>query len=73
VLEDWISHTILPMLAYAAMVVLVFVGIHNAWDTVVYVMTERERTRRPRSAQRAPAARPETPPDAAGRAPDPPG
>jgi hypothetical protein len=95
VLEDWISHTFLPMLAYAAMMVggfrvaggsvdalfvvggatllLVFVGIHNAWDTVVYVMTERERTRRPRSAQRAPAALPETPPDAAGRAPDPPG
>ena len=59
VLEDWLWHTILPMLAYSALFVagavlewntadmlfviataallLVFVGIHNAWDTVTYV------------------------------------
>jgi len=59
VLEDWIWHAALPMLAYLAMVhagimlgrnaadtlyivaaatlLLVFVGIHNAWDTVMYL------------------------------------
>ena len=64
VLEDWVWHTGLPMLAYAALVVagirlprdvaalyviggaallLVFIGIHNAWDTVAYVIFERAR------------------------------
>ena len=65
VLEDWIWHAALPILAYAALVVggiqlpggsagapylvagvtllLVFIGIHNAWDTVFYVMVERTR------------------------------
>jgi len=60
VLEDWIWHAALPMLAYAALVhagvtlrggsadtlyvvaaavlLLVFIGIHNAWDTVMYVI-----------------------------------
>ena len=64
VLEDWVWHTILPMLAYAtlfvtgamlgwtstntmfvlgaAVLLLVFIGIHNAWDTVTYVTVERE-------------------------------
>jgi len=59
VLEDWIWHAALPLLAYAALVhggwaiahdsadtlyvigaatlLLVFIGIHNAWDTVMYV------------------------------------
>jgi hypothetical protein len=59
VLEDWIWHAVLPMLAYLAMVhagimlarnaadtlyivgaatlLLVFIGIHNAWDTVMYL------------------------------------
>jgi len=59
VLEDWIWHAVLPLLAYAALVhggwtithgsrdtlyviggatlLLVFIGIHNAWDTVMYV------------------------------------
>ena len=59
VLEDWIWHAALPMIAYAAMMhagillsrgpvdalfivggsmlLLVFIGIHNAWDTVTYV------------------------------------
>jgi len=66
VLEDWVWHTILPLLAYSALVVtgatlewgstnalfvvgaavllLVFVGIHNAWDTVTYVMTQQGAT-----------------------------
>jgi hypothetical protein len=59
VLEDWVWHTILPLLAYgglfvaavllpahtggalfgvgASSLVLVFIGIHNAWDAVTYV------------------------------------
>jgi hypothetical protein len=62
VLEDWVWHAILPMLAYASMMVagvvfpwipvgalfvvggatllLVFIGIHNAWDSVMYVTIE---------------------------------
>lgn len=65
VLEDWVWHAVLPLLAYAALVhagiqlmsdatdtlfivggaslLLVFIGIHNAWDTVTYVMFERAR------------------------------
>jgi hypothetical protein len=63
VLEDWLWHVGLPLLAYTALLyggilllqgsldaqyfvggtslLLVFVGIHNAWDTVMYIM-ERE-------------------------------
>ncbi|MFI5242646.1 MAG: hypothetical protein ACHQRL_06530 [Gemmatimonadales bacterium] len=63
VLEDWIWHTALPFLSYAAIlsgaltlthettdalfgiaaasVLLLFVGIHNAWDTVTYVAQQR--------------------------------
>ncbi len=59
VLEDWIWHAFLPLLAYAsaaaaaisvsrhpedalltlgaASLLLLFIGIHNAWDTVTYV------------------------------------
>ena len=59
VLEDWLWHTIFPLLSYTAFVVaaillpvnpapalfviaaatllLLFTGIHNAWDTVTYV------------------------------------
>ncbi|HEY2956335.1 MAG TPA: hypothetical protein VGK89_13940 [Candidatus Eisenbacteria bacterium] len=69
VLEDWIWHAALPMLAYAALVyaglalqrnqadtlyvvgaavlLLVFIGIHNAWDTVMYVMTRGIPEQRP--------------------------
>lgn len=65
VLEDWVWHAALPMLAYAAMahaglrmtgdsadalyivagatLLLVFIGIHNAWDTVTYVTVQRAR------------------------------
>jgi len=60
VFEDWLWHTFLPTLSYAALLLeglvlsrsfadalfgigaaallLVFVGIHNAWDTVTYVV-----------------------------------
>ena len=63
VLEDWIWHVSLPMVAYtlltvsavllvrhqtwapfgvaAAVLLLVFIGIHNAWDTVTYVALMR--------------------------------
>jgi hypothetical protein len=40
----------------AATLLLVFVGIHNAWDTVIYVMVERARERR--AAAAAAAAKP---------------
>jgi len=81
VLEDWIWHATLPMLAYAGLFVaglllagyaedalyivgsctllLVFIGIHNAWDTVVYVMMQRGREQRAaEAAARAPDPRP---------------
>ena len=77
VLEDWIWHAALPMVAYAALwlggllfarsmadalflaggsaLLLVFIGIHNALDTVMYVMLERDRER---NAQRSRPPRP---------------
>jgi hypothetical protein len=79
VLEDWIWHAALPIVAYAALVhaglqlardlvdvlyivggsvlLLVFIGIHNAWDTVTYVMLTRARERRAAAAAAAAAAR----------------
>lgn len=74
VVEDWVWHTILPMLTYAAMLVagaalrwrtteplfiiaatllmLVFIGIHNAWDTVLYITLEySQRPDRPDAAE----------------------
>ena len=69
VLEDWIWHAALPMLAYAALVysglalsrgsadalyvvgaatlLLVFIGIHNAWDTIMYIVVEGLPSREP--------------------------
>ena len=63
VLEDWIWHGVLPLIAYgaivvaafalpriagtslfvvaAAVVLLLFIGIHNAWDTVTYIAIEQ--------------------------------
>jgi hypothetical protein len=63
VLEDWIWHVVLPLLAYGATfggalalstrpdaalfvvgiaaLLLLFIGIHNAWDTVTYVAVSR--------------------------------
>jgi len=62
VLEDWLWHTVLPLVSYTALVVaalllpvypepalfvisvatvlLLFIGIHNAWDNVTYMATE---------------------------------
>jgi hypothetical protein len=64
VLEDWIWHGVLPLVAYAALlgaaiavprhaaaslfvvgataVLLLFVGIHNAWDAVTYIALKGE-------------------------------
>ena len=72
VLEDWIWHAALPMLAYAGMIhagirlsggsthvlyaiggaalLLVLIGIHNAWDTVAYVVLQRARERKAKAA-----------------------
>jgi hypothetical protein len=63
VLEDWIWHIVLPLVAYVALLVngillpgdaatclfivgasallLLFVGIHNAWDAVTYIAIHR--------------------------------
>src|SRR2546429_1269451 len=62
VLEDWLWHTVFPLISYIALVVsaivlpgnpalalfgigavtllLLFIGIHNAWDTVTYLAVE---------------------------------
>jgi hypothetical protein len=75
VLEDWIWHAVLPMVAYAGLLtagillprssgpalsctavvslLLVFVGIHNAWDTVTYIAVDlRQGPEQARAAQR---------------------
>ena len=65
VMEDWIWHVTLPLVAYAALaaaafalgrysrvslfvvagtaLLLLFIGIHNAWDTVTYIVLTRAR------------------------------
>ena len=74
VFEDWLWHTILPTIAYAAVafaaivlhidhstglfviagatLLLLFVGIHNAWDTAAYVALEATRKREEESARK---------------------
>jgi hypothetical protein len=69
VFEDWLWHSILPFLSYAAFVMsavflrrnpapvlfapaaasllLVFIGIHNAWDTVTYIAITQAPSKRP--------------------------
>lgn len=63
VFEDWLFHTALPFVAYAAVLagalalalhtvdamfalggaslLLLFIGVHNAWDTVTFIATEK--------------------------------
>src|SRR5712692_1451705 len=63
VLEDWLWHTVFPLISYTGLVVaamvlpgnaalalfgigavtvlLLFTGIHNAWDSVIYVAVEQ--------------------------------
>jgi hypothetical protein len=70
VLEDWLWHVVLPLIAYAALLMaalnlgldlerclfviaalallLLFVGIHNAWDAVTYIALEH--LRRPKDS-----------------------
>src|SRR6266446_9315701 len=65
VLEDWLFHTILPLVSYTALLVaamllpghaapalfviaagtvlLLFIGIHNAWDNVIYIAVDLSR------------------------------
>jgi hypothetical protein len=65
VLEDWLFHTVFPLVSYtallvaaivlpghpapalfviaAATVLLLFIGIHNAWDNVLYIVIELAR------------------------------
>ena len=69
VLEDWICHWILPLVAYTALLtaaimlpgrptpslfgigasalLLLFVGIHNAWDAVTYIALRHMRKSEP--------------------------
>jgi hypothetical protein len=74
VLEDWIWHNVLPLIAYAALLVaalllqrypapslfviagtallLLFVGIHNAWDAATYTAFERRQRPQGRAEDR---------------------
>ena len=74
VLEDWIWHAGLPLIAYSALLIaalvltrataaclfavaaaallLLFIGIHNAWDSVTFVALER--TRQPEKPDASP-------------------
>jgi len=69
VFEDWLFHVVLPLIAYATLLVaaiflesyptlslfviggvallLLFVGIHNAWDGAVYIALRRQREQQP--------------------------
>ena len=77
VFSDWLWHVMLPLIAYATLVVsavflpghadrvlfvigatamlLLFIGIHNAWDTVTYITVEHPQgsgeTETPRASQ----------------------
>ena len=83
VAEDWLFHTILPIVAYgsivggamalvkhaggalfaiaAATLLLVFIGIHNAWDTVTWLTTRRNEPRESASGTEASASPDGTP------------
>jgi hypothetical protein len=87
VAEDWIFHTILPVVAYgsivggalaltthpggalfviaAATLLLVFIGIHNAWDTVTWLTTRNREQEESAAGARVGAA---TAPDGAAAA-----
>jgi hypothetical protein len=73
VLEDWLWHVVLPLVAYGALVagaftlgshpaaslfvvagaalLLLFVGIHNAWDSVTFIAVLRRRRARQGDAE----------------------
>jgi hypothetical protein len=84
VLEDWLFHVILPLLAYlglfvtgiamrrgfegalygvaASALLLLFIGIHNAWDAAVWIATSSQQ---PSPAETSPA-----PPEASSPLPE---
>ena len=73
VLEDWLWHTVFPLVSYTALVVaaillpghpapalfviaaatvlLLFIGIHNAWDNVTYIAIELSQPQNKRQDQ----------------------
>jgi hypothetical protein len=81
VFEDWLSHVLLPLAAYASLagsacaaysysrvasfvvgaaaLLLLFIGIHNAWDTVTYHVFVRRRVQQ--QAERQPETSKEDP------------
>ena len=64
VFEDWLWHAILPLTAYASLLIagicvfwrplsalyvvatvallLLYIGIHNAWDTAIYISSQKK-------------------------------
>ena len=84
-MEDWIWHTVLPLIAYVTLLVsaiwmpfdhapalfgiatfallVLFIGIHNAWDSVTYMAVK--------SLERRKGAKPPTPASAATQGPRP--
>lgn len=77
VFEDWLWHSVLPLIAYALLlaaslvltryprqvlfviggtsVLLLFIGIHNAWDTVTYITVDQAAPREELEDQNRPA------------------
>ena len=74
VLEDWLWHTVLPLISYTTLLIsalalhryprrilfliaasallLLFIGIHNAWDTVTYIAIDQAESKRSRKPKR---------------------
>jgi hypothetical protein len=62
VLEDWLFHAILPLIAYGALLIagimtnlyiigaaallLLYIGIHNAWDTAMFISMNKRAEQR---------------------------
>src|SRR2546423_1240535 len=81
VLEDWIWHTVMPLIAYTAMVaaagllaltstlgmvgtaaaalLLLFIGIHNAWDSATYIALNIKQGQQPAKNAPPPGAKPQ--------------
>ncbi|HEX8903287.1 MAG TPA: hypothetical protein VF771_00445 [Longimicrobiaceae bacterium] len=82
VLEDWIWHVVLPIVAYGGVVaaggmlerdisdalfiaggvtlLLLFIGIHNAWDTVAYLAVQRAQGHSSQATGAAPPPKPQS-------------
>ena len=80
VFEDWLWHAVLPLIAYAlvliaasllprypqrplfvvalAALLLLFIGIHNAWDTITYFAIGESQARKESGDQEIDKARP---------------